>query len=47
MAICLANSDLPTPVGPKNKNDPAGRFGFFNPTFERLTALTTAFTASS
>mgnify|MGYP006285842277 FL=1 len=30
-ASCLAVSVLPTPVGPRNKKDPMGRRGFFNP----------------
>ena len=30
-ASVLANSDFPTPVGPKNKKDPDGRRGSFKP----------------
>ena len=41
------NSVLPTPVGPKNKNDPIGRFGLLRPTLLLFTALATALTASS
>ena len=43
----LANSVLPTPVGPKNKKEPIGRFGSFNPALARRTAFDTATTASS
>ena len=43
----LANSVLPTPVGPKNKKDPIGRFGSFKPALARRTAFDTATTASS
>ena len=38
---------LPTPVGPRNKKEPIGRFGLFNPTRPRFTARVTALTASS
>ena len=41
------SSVLPTPVGPKNKNDPIGRFGLLRPTLLLFTALATALTASS
>ena len=44
--IAFANSVLPTPVGPKNKNEPIGRFGSFKPTLPLLIALLTASTAS-
>ena len=47
LAKALVNSVLPTPVGPKNKNDPLGRFGSDKPARERRTALDTATTASS
>ena len=43
----LANSVLPTPVGPKKMNEPIGRFGSFNPARARRTALEIAVTASS
>ena len=46
-ASALVNSVLPTPVGPKNKNEPLGRFGSDKPARERRTALDTATTASS
>ena len=42
----LASSVLPTPVGPRNRNDPVGRFGSEIPARERRTASETAFTAS-
>ena len=41
-----ANSVLPTPVGPKNKNEPIGRFGSLSPALARRMALATAFTPS-
>ncbi len=34
----LATSVLPTPVGPRNRNEPTGLFGFFNPARERRIA---------
>ena len=37
----LTNSVLPTPVGPRNMNEPMGRLGSFSPTELRLIALTT------
>ena len=40
-------SVLPTPVGPRKRNDPIGRLGSFNPTRPLRTALATADTASS
>ncbi len=46
-ANALANSVLPTPVGPKKINEPIGRFGSFNPALARRTAFATATTASS
>ena len=33
-----ATSVFPTPVGPKNRNDPTGRSGFFSPARERRIA---------
>ena len=45
-AKALANSVLPTPVGPKKINDPTGLFGSCNPARLRLTASQTAPTAS-
>ena len=41
-----ASSVLPTPVGPKNKKEPIGRFGSFNPALARRIALATAQTPS-
>ena len=46
-ARALESSVLPTPVGPRNKKEPIGRFGLFNPTRPRFTARVTALTASS
>ena len=46
-ANALVNSVLPTPVGPRNRNEPLGRFGSDNPARERRTAFETATTASS
>ena len=46
-AKALHNSVFPTPVGPKNKKDPFGRFGSDNPALDRRIALLTAFKASS
>ena len=46
-AKAFANSVFPTPVGPKNKKEPSGRFGSCNPARERMTASLTASTASS
>ncbi len=45
-ANVLHSSVLPTPVGPKNKNDPIGRFGSDKPARLRLMAFATASTAS-
>ena len=42
----MANSVLPTPVGPRKINEPTGLFGSCNPDRERRTAFATAFTAS-
>ncbi|MCY1174508.1 hypothetical protein D9M73_147140 [compost metagenome] len=46
-ANALHSSVLPTPVGPRNMNEPLGRFGSDKPARERRTALETATTASS
>src|SRR5207237_977545 len=46
-ANARASSVLPTPVGPRNRNDPIGRFGSFSPERARTTASATAWTASS
>ena len=46
-ASALHSSVLPTPVGPRNRNEPIGRFGSFRPTRLRRMALATAVTASS
>ena len=46
-ASALETSVFPTPVGPKNRNEPIGRFGSLSPTRPRRTALETADTASS
>jgi len=46
-ASALASSVLPTPVGPRNRNEPVGRFGSFRPARARRTALDTARTASA
>ena len=46
-ASALDISVLPTPVGPRKRNDPIGRLGSFNPTRPLRTALATADTASS
>ena len=45
-ANAFESSVLPTPVGPKNKNEPIGLFGSFNPTLPLLIAFETASTAS-
>ena len=42
-----ASSVLPTPVGPRNRNDPMGRFGSDRPARDRRIAFATALTASS
>ncbi len=46
-ASALASSVLPTPVGPRNRNDPVGRSGSAMPARARRTASDTARTASS
>ena len=46
-ASALQSSVFPTPVGPRNKKEPIGRFGSFNPTLPRRIAFATATTASS
>ena len=46
-ATDLANSVLPTPVGPRKRKLPMGRFGSDRPLRERRMALATARTASS
>ena len=46
-AIALVSSVLPTPVGPRNRNEPIGRFGSCRPARARRTALATATIASS
>ena len=46
-ARAFDNSVLPTPVGPKNRNEPIGLFGDLSPTRLRLTAFARAVTASS
>ncbi|MCY1361018.1 hypothetical protein D9M69_476690 [compost metagenome] len=45
-ASALHSSVLPTPVGPRKRNEPLGRFGSARPARERRTALDTATTAS-
>ena len=47
MASCLASSVLPTPVGPVNRKQPAGRSGMPRPARDRLMAAVTSATASS
>jgi hypothetical protein len=44
-ASALVSSVLPTPVGPKNMNEPIGRFGSCRPARARRTAVETARTA--
>ncbi|MNS68099.1 hypothetical protein D3C72_1013670 [compost metagenome] len=46
-ASALHSSVLPTPVGPRNRKEPMGRFGSDSPARERRMALETASTASS
>ena len=46
-ASALVSSVLPTPVGPRNMNEPIGRFGSCKPARERRTAVATACTASA
>src|ERR1700754_4305309 len=43
-ASALVNSVLPTPVGPRNRNEPIGRFGDCSPARARRMALETALT---
>ena len=45
-ANAFDSSVFPTPVGPRNKNEPVGRLGSLSPTLPLLTALATADTAS-
>ena len=45
-ASVLASSVLPTPVGPRNRNEPVGRSGSLMPARERRTASDTAVTAA-
>ena len=45
-ANALVSSVLPTPVGPRNRNEPIGRFGSLRPARPRRTALATARIAS-
>ncbi|MPN06020.1 hypothetical protein SDC9_153274 [bioreactor metagenome] len=44
-ARALASSVLPTPVGPRKRNEPVGRFGSEMPARARRTASETALTA--
>ena len=44
-ASALVSSVLPTPVGPRNRNEPIGRDGSCRPARARLTADDTACTA--
>ena len=46
LASDLHSSVLPTPVGPKNRNEPIGRFGSARPARLRRIAFATASTAS-
>ena len=46
-ASALLSSVLPTPVGPRNKNEPMGRLGSDRPARERRIAFATTVTASS
>ena len=46
-ASALESSVFPTPVGPKKRNEPIGRFGSCSPTRPRFIVWATAFTASS
>ena len=47
LARVLASSVLPTPVGPRNINDPIGFFSSLSPALALITAFATAVTASS
>jgi hypothetical protein len=42
LASARATSVLPTPVGPRNRNDPAGRLEALRPARERRIALASA-----
>ena len=42
----FASSVLPTPVGPRNINEPIGLFSSLSPALARITAFATAVTAS-
>ena len=46
-ASVRASSVLPTPVGPRKRKEPMGRFGSLRPARARRTAFETALTASS
>ncbi len=46
-ASVLVSSVLPTPVGPRKRNEPIGRLGSFRPARARRTASDTASSASS
>ena len=46
-ASVRASSVLPTPVGPRNRNEPIGRCGSESPARERRIAFATADTAAS
>ena len=46
-AKVLLSSVLPTPVGPKKRNEPIGLFGSLSPTLPLLIAFDTATIASS
>ena len=45
-ATAFESSVFPTPVGPKNRNEPIGLFGSLSPTLPLLIAFATASTAS-
>ena len=47
LARVFASSVLPTPVGPKNINEPIGLFSSLSPALALITALATAVVASS
>ncbi len=46
-ASALVSSVLPTPVGPRNRNEPMGRLGSCSPARARRTLSETATSASS
>ena len=46
-ANAFASSVLPTPVGPRNKNEPIGFVGSLIPALERIIASVIFVTASS